>query len=293
MELNHCIGRFGIEDGKVVLLEEAGEDAYTHKEKVKQELPLNNNYILLLQELRKPEYHDLLVKHNILLTKLMIAETVNVDNHIIQSINAIEELDKICNMLAKRIREWYGYYFPEYAHGIDDNEVFLRKIVQHDKKELMNELSITVSMGPEIRTEDLDAIITYARQAADLYSERDKLKEYLDKIMKTHCPNITTITGSLIGAKLLEKAGSLRHLSMMPSSTIQLLGAEKALFRHLRNKKIRPPKHGLILSHPFVMEKKDKGKAARIFSSKVSIASKVDFFKGEFIGDKLKEAMEK
>jgi nucleolar protein 56 len=289
MELNHCIGNFNVEDGKVILVAEGEEESSSDKPSI----VIDSKYMLLLQELRKPEYHDLLVKHNILLTKMMIAETVNEDNHIIQSINSIEELDKICNMLAKRIKEWYGYYFPEYAHDIADNEVFLRKIIAHDKKELMDELSLKISMGPEIRSEDLDAILSYARQAADLYSERDKLKEYLDKIMKIYCPNITAITGSLIGAKLLEKAGSLKHLSMMPSSTIQLLGAEKALFRHLRNKRIRPPKHGLILSHPFVMEKKDKGKAARIFSSKVSIASKVDYFKGEFIGDKLKEEMEK
>jgi len=289
MELNHCIGKFSIDNNKVVLLKGNEVDINVH-------MPIaivDDNYKLLLQELRKPEYHDMLVKHDIFLTKLMIANTVNKDNHVIQAINSIEDLDKICNMFAKRIREWYGYYFPEYAHDIDDNETFLRKIVQHDKSELMKELSLKISMGPDISTADLDTIIGLARQAADLYSERDTLKLYLDNLTKEYCPNVTAIAGSLIGAKLLEKAGSLRHLSMMPSSTIQLLGAEKALFRHLRNKNIRPPKHGLILSHPFVMEKKDKGKAARIFSSKVSIASKVDYFKGEFIGDKLKEEMNK
>jgi nucleolar protein 56 len=289
MELNHCIGKFGLENNKITLLKENEEDVDAHMPAA----AIDNNYRLLLQELRRPEYHEMLVKHNILLTKLMIANTVNRDNHVIQAINSIDDLDRICNMFAKRIREWYGYYFPEYAHDIDDNEMFLRKIVQHEKSELMKELSLKISMGPDIGKEDLDTIIGLARQAADLYSERDALKLYLDALMKEYCPNITAVAGSLIGAKLLEKAGSLRHLSMMPSSTIQLLGAEKALFRHLRNKNIRPPKHGLILSHPFVMEKKDKGKAARIFSSKISIASKVDYFKGEFIGDKLKEEMNK
>jgi nucleolar protein 56 len=104
-----------------------------------------------------------------------------------------------------------------------------------------------------------------------------------------------TITGGLIGAKLLEKAKSLKHLAMMPSSTIQLLGAETALFRHLRNKSIRPPKHGLIISHSFVMDAKrqDKGAAARKLAAKISIAARVDYFKGEFIGDILKEDLEK
>jgi len=113
--------------------------------------------------------------------------------------------------------------------------------------------------------------------------------------MMAYCPNIYSLTGGLIGAKLLEKAKSLRHMAFLPSSTIQLLGAEKALFRHLRNKKIRPPKHGLILSHPTVMDAKrtDRGAAARMFAAKISIAAKVDYFHGEFIGDRLREELEK
>lgn len=278
------VGVFG--SGKLIEMKGSDAVAYLEKADFSNDLP---EYVLKI--LRDPQYHSMLVDNNMLLTKSMIAASVNADNHIIQSINSIEELDKVCNMLAKRIREWYGYYFPEYSNAISDNEIFLRNIVQHDKQELMTQIKIVASMGPEMASDDVTAIRTFARQAADLFSERDALKRYLDEIMKTHCPNMTAITGSLIGAKLLEKAGSLKHLSMMPSSTIQLLGAEKALFRHLRNRKIRPPKHGLILSHPFVMDKKDKGKAARILSSKISIAVKVDYFKGEFIGDKLKEEM--
>jgi nucleolar protein 56 len=113
--------------------------------------------------------------------------------------------------------------------------------------------------------------------------------------MMNYCPNIYSLTGGLIGAKLLEKTKSLRHMAFLPSSTIQLLGAEKALFRHLRNKKIRPPKHGLILSHPLVMDAKraDRGAAARMFAAKISIAARVDYFHGEFIGDQLREELEK
>ena len=249
----------------------------------------------LLQELRKPEYKEKLINANILLVKKIVAESVNEDTHIIQAINSVEELDKICNTLVKRIREWYGYYYPELGRRIDDNQVFIKRILEKSKSEFMLENEETVSMGPEIAQKDIDIILSFSRQIDDMYLERNKLITYIDNIMMNYCPNVYTLTGAITGAKLLEKAKSLKHLAMLPSSTIQLLGAEKALFRHLRNKKIRPPKHGLILSHPFLMDAKrdKKGTAARLFAAKISIAAKVDYFRGEFIGDKLREDLEK
>lgn len=248
-----------------------------------------------LKDRRKPEHRQEIIIENIVLVKKMIADSVSEDIFIIQAINSIEELDRVCNTLAKRIREWYGYYFPELGVIIEDNEVFTQRIVQTSKKEFMKEYNIDVTMGPEISEKDYNAIITFARQLSELYNERRTIIDYLEEIMTTYCPNIHTVAGALIGAKLLEKAGSLKHLSIMPSSTIQLLGAEQALFRHLRNKRIRPPKHGFILSHPFVMNasKTSKGQAARMLAAKISIASKIDYFHGEYIGDKLKEELEK
>jgi nucleolar protein 56 len=234
-----------------------------------------------------------LVKNNIAIVKKAISASVNKEQFIIQSINAIEELDRICNGLSKRLREWYGYYFPESVEKIVDNEIFVRTILGKDKKELMSDFNLKESMGPDIgenniEDADIEKIIEYARQIQSMYDQRESLKNYLEELMKEICPNVYAVAGTIIGAKLMEKAGSLRHLSMMPSSTIQLLGAERALFRHLRNKKIRPPKHGIILNHPYVLDSKNRGKSARMLSAKISIAAKVDYFKGEYIGDKLK-----
>ena len=114
--------------------------------------------------------------------------------------------------------------------------------------------------------------------------------------MKKHCPNMLEVAGVLISAKLLEHAGSLRRLMMMPASTIQILGAEKALFRHLKTgKKAKPPKYGILSQHPLIgkVKKEEYGKVARTLADKISIAVKVDYFKGKFIGDKLKEELEK
>jgi len=280
----HCVGEINTENLSVHSfdVDEAPTQTYDNT--------INSSIFI---ELRKPEYKEALVKNNIAIVKRAISASVSKEQFIIQSINAVEELDRICNGLSKRLREWYGYYFPESVEKIVDNEIFVRTILEKDKKELMIEFGLKESMGPnigenELRISDVDKMIEYAWQVQSMYDQRESLKNYLEELMKEVCPNIYAVAGTMIGAKLMEKAGSLRHLSMMPSSTIQLLGAERALFRHLRNKRVRPPKHGLILNHPYVLDSKNKGKAARQFAARISIASKVDYFKGEYIGDKLK-----
>lgn len=289
MDLKHAVGHFQYSEGKMHLIKFNSDDEILG---LRDDGRISD---LLLKELRWPQYREKLINANIVLVKKAVAESVNTDTHIIQSINAVAELDKVCNTLVKRIREWYGYYYPELEHELLDNELFIKKILQETKSADMIAHNRMISMGPEIDHKDLDMIIGFARQVDDLYAERERLITYIDNTMMIYMPNVYSLTGGLIGAKLLEKAKSLRHMAFLPSSTIQLLGAEKALFRHLRNKKIRPPKHGLILSHPMVMDAKrtDRGAAARMFAAKISIAARVDYFHGEFIGDRLREELEK
>lgn len=280
----HCVGEINTENLHI--------KSFDTDQTTKQDYTRTINSSILI-ELRKPEYKESIVRNNIAIVKRAISASVNKEQFIIQSINAIEELDRICNGLSKRLREWYGYYFPESVEKINDNEIFVRTILEKDKKELMSEFKLKESMGPNIgesniKITDIDKIMEYARQIQSMYDQRESLKNYLEELMIEICPNVHAVAGTMIGAKLMQKAGSLRHLSMMPSSTIQLLGAERALFRHLRNNKIRPPKHGIILNHPYVLDSKNRGKSARMLSAKISIASKVDYFKGEYIGDKLK-----
>ena len=111
--------------------------------------------------------------------------------------------------------------------------------------------------------------------------------------MKTYCPNLLAVTGISLGAKLMSKAGSLKRLVLMPASTIQVLGAEKALFRHMKTG-AKPPRHGIIIKHPLISSAKQKehGKRARTLADKIAIAVKVDYFKGKFIGDKLNKSIQ-
>jgi|GEM_PF-879558 len=304
MDLQHAIGHFKYSSGKIDVIAYYDDIDSVKITRGLMENPSMDNVTKfidfgLMKELRWPQYREKLIHANLLLVKKIVSESVSTDTHIIQAINAISELDKICNTLVKRVREWYGYYYPELSRNIPDNEQFIKSIIAKTKEEHMLENNEIVSMGPmvgsTITENDLSVILTFVRQVDDMYLEREKLINYIDNTMMAYCPNMYTITGGLIGAKLLEKTKSLRHLAMMPSSTIQLLGAETALFRHLRNKNIRPPKHGLIISHSFVMNAKrgEKGKAARMLAAKISIAARVDYFKGDFIGDQLKEALDK
>jgi nucleolar protein 56 len=225
--------------------------------------------------------------------KKTIQESINQDNFIVHSINNIEELAKVTNVLSKRLRDWYNIYLPEFSKKISDHETFVSLILEKDRKALIKELGLKESMGKDLEKKDLEPIIELAKKIRSLYELRDGLKKYLEKTMDEYCKNLNYITGSLLGAKLIEEAGSLKRLAMMPSSTIQLLGAEKALFRHIKTG-ARSPKHGFIFQHPLVSKArlKDRGRHARVLADKINIAVKTDYFKGEFNGDRLKKELE-
>ena len=131
-------------------------------------------------------------------------------------------------------------------------------------------------------------IMIHAETLKNLIKTRDYIEEYLEELLLQIAPNITALAGSKLAARLIAKAGGIRKLAMFPASTIQLLGAEKALFLALK-KKGKPPKHGIIFQHPFISQspKAVRGKIARVLAGKLTIAARVDAFGGEFIGDKL------
>ena len=206
------------------------------------------------------------------------------DRVIVHAVKTIDTIDKTGNLLIEKLREWYGVYNPEFKSK--DNEKLFKAISSLEKKE--------GSMGADLTEDDLKQIQEYSSKIKALYDERKNISSYLEKIMKEEAPNITAVTGSILGARLIATAGSLEKLAEFPSSTIQVLGAEKALFAHLK-KGVKPPKYGLLFQFPLVRKasKKNKGKIARKAASKISIAAKVDFFKGKFIGDKLMQELEK
>lgn len=248
---------------------------------------------LALEFLKKPEFMKQFYSQNLALTKKLVRSSINPDNLIIQTISNTDELDKTVNMLVKRLREWYSLSLPEAAHAITDNEAFVAVITTKTRKEILKELKLSETMGTELSKNDLNEINVLATEVNHLIQLRNKHTEYLKNVLKPHCPNLLELCGATIAAKLIELAGSLKRLALLPSSTIQLLGAEKALFRHLV-KKTKPPKHGIIHEHPLIqkVKKTDKGKAARSLADKISFSARLDYFKGEFKAKQMKKELE-
>jgi len=249
----------------------------------------------ILLYFKNPKYFENFHNQNIELTKSDVKNSVNEDNLIIQSIKSVEELDKAISLLAKRLREWYDLYNPEFSRATESHEKFAEEIIENEKNELLKKISIDEkgSIGAELRLGDVQPIKSLAHQLYGLYQLRKSHLNYISNLMNGYCPNIKAVCDAMVAAKLIEHAGSLKRLSILPASTIQILGAEKALFRHMKTG-TKPPRHGVIAGHLLMAKTPEKmhGKVARSLADKISIAAKVDYFKGQFIGDKLRKELE-
>ena len=236
---------------------------------------------------KNKEFFNDFHKNNLELTKIAIKESVKDDILIIQAINNIQEIDKSVNILIKRLREWYALNNPEFEYLVENQEKFIELILKKQTKKEKD------SMGADLSKEDLEPIMSLAKQVDGLFQLRKEQEIYLNKMMEKTCPNLLAIAGSTIGAKLIEQSGSLKNLMEFPASTIQLLGAEKALFRHMKTG-ARTPKYGFLHEHPLISQNPRNlhGKIARTLADKISLAVKVDYFKGKFIGDKLLKQVE-
>ncbi|KIW02678.1 uncharacterized protein PV09_06115 [Verruconis gallopava] len=219
--------------------------------------------------------------------------TDKVDTMIIQAISLLDDLDKELNQYAMRVKEWYGWHFPEMARIINDNVAYARVVLtmgmrsNASKTDLSDVLpeeiegavkaAAEVSMGTEITTEDLENIQALAEQVVDFTEYRGQLSSYLSNRMRAIAPNLTALVGELVGARLIAHAGSLTNLAKSPASTIQILGAEKALFRALKTKH-DTPKYGLIYHASLVGQAtgKNKGKIARVLAAKAALGLRVD-----------------
>ncbi len=222
-------------------------------------------------------------KANLVLTKDSLKASVTDDLVVIHLIHTIDDNERIFNMLSKRLREYAELFVPEYSHKVPDHERFVAGIRTKTRKELLLYASVDekASAGAAPTKAQEEAMGQIADAAANAVMTRNALTKQLEGIMKGCCPNLLEIAGPTIGARLIAHAGDLKRLSEMPSSTVQLLGAEKALFRHMRTG-AKSPKYGVIFAHQLVQKAKAKGKAARFLADKLAIAARLDRFGGEF-----------
>ncbi|KAF5730937.1 putative nucleolar protein nop56 [Tripterygium wilfordii] len=239
-----------------------------------------------------------------------------VDNMVIQAIFLLDTLDKDINSFSMRVREWYSWHFPELVKIVNDNYLYAKtaKFIE-DKAKLSEEKipeltdilgdedkakevveAAKASMGQDLSPIDLINVHQFARRVMDLAEYRKKLYDYLVAKMNDIAPNLASLIGEVVGARLISHAGSLTNLAKCPSSTLQILGAEKALFRALKTRG-NTPKYGLIFHSSFIgrASAKNKGRMARYLANKCSIASRIDCFSessSTTFGEKLREQVE-
>ncbi|GMY15077.1 Nucleolar protein 56 [Fagus crenata] len=239
-----------------------------------------------------------------------------VDNMVIQAIFLLDTLDKDVNSFSMRVREWYSWHFPELVRIVNDNYLYakLAKYIE-DKSELSEDKipaltdilgdeekakeiveASKASMGQDLSPIDLINVQQFAQRVIDLSEYRGRLYSYLVTKMNDIAPNLASLIGDVVGARLISHAGSLTNLAKCPSSTLQILGAEKALFRALKTKG-NTPKYGLIFHSSFIgrASAKNKGRMARYLANKCSIASRIDCFSENsttVFGEKLREQVE-
>jgi nucleolar protein 56 len=245
------------------------------------------------------------------------AQDVNrMDKPIIQTIALIEQMDKNINTFCMRLKEWFSWHFPELAKIITDNQIYVKLVhfiqnregaveenlaaieeitLDEDKaKEIIE--AAKISMGTEFNESDEAQIRKFCVRVVEMVNYREGLGEYLKDRMTTVAPNLTALIGENVGSKLISHSGSLVNLAKYPASTIQILGAEKALFRALKTKG-KTPKYGLIFNSTFIGRAgtKNKGRISRYLANKCAIASRLDSFSvnpNERFGIKLREQME-
>lgn len=220
---------------------------------------------------------------------------------------SIEEMNKIINLLHERLATIYALYFPEletkeskkYAQlvmvidrkAMDTKE--LAKLIGHEKAMDIAKKA-EASLGMDFTPEDVAHAQALAQQVLFLHGLLEKYEQYQDTLAEELCPNIRYLAGADIAAKLVARVGSIQRLAMLPASTIQVLGAEKALFKHLRNRKIDPPKHGILFQHVRISSspKKVRGRIARALANKIALAAKADAFSKRFIAEDIKKSFD-
>lgn len=245
-----------------------------------------------------------------------------VDNMVIQSIALLDQLDKDINLFGMRIREWYSYHFPELFKLVPDQYKYVRLAVtildrnkMGENENMLAEIEEIVdgdeekaaeiveaartSMGMDVSELDLVNIERFASRVASLTEYRQRLHEYIKDRMNSCAPSLSALIGEQVGARLISHAGSLTNLAKYPASTVQILGAEKALFRALKTRSATP-KYGLLFHSSFIgrASARNKGRISRFLANKCTIASRIDCFSevpvstfGEFLKGQVEERL--
>ena len=261
---------------------------------------------------RRDEYRNWTRNVANILAKMKLREAVERrDIHIVHAVRALDDIEKQLNQIYIRVREWYGVHFPELEDLLQDPTSYL-KFVYHitfrrdasidsvsnvlgSHKRLEDVVkAASSSLGAELSREDANSIRALAYLGLETAALKGRLENYIRSLMSSEAPNLSAVAGPVLGSRLISLAGGLEKLAKLPASTVQVLGAEKALFRFLRTGR-GAPKHGVIFQHPYVhsASRWQRGKIARALATKIAIAARIDYFTKEDRSAELRRALDK
>lgn len=223
-------------------------------------------------------------------TREQLKEPVDRDRFMIKAVKFLDNLDQDLNSDMERLRDWYSLHFPELEQEIEDDRELIRVLsdsVSREELESFEEMAAD-STGAPLTGDDLEMLEKTVAMVDGRYDYREELEEYVTETAKETMPNLSVLLEPLLAAKLVALAGSLEELAKSPASTIQMLGAEKALFRYMRGEGT-PPKHGIVFQHRFVhsLPESERGKMARFIANKAAMAARLDFYGDKEKGEEL------
>lgn len=303
-----------IEDDEILKIENP-RLAKTLKSKtdleIEQVFPLDSGEIIRENLTDQNSLDDLFYINLEILKDGIQKESSERDKMLINAVEMVDDLDEALNLYTERLKEWYSLHFPELGEAVEDNETYVNLICElgerdnftkenivdvsdlHEKKAKWISDKKHDSVGAEVGKNDLEMILIMANRIRDLRKTREDLVDYVEEVMLDLAPNLKELAGAKIGAGLISLAGGLESLAMSPSSTVQVLGAEQALFKHLRSG-TSPPKHGIIYKHPMLQKNSHKirGRIARALAGKITIAARIDYYSGEYKAEPIKQELE-
>lgn len=241
-------------------------------------------YAKSLAGMSDAELNEFLSSFFIAWSRQRLLGAINRDRLLVQSIRSLDDLARAMNVFLERLYEWYSLHYPEMK-----NANIIGLITKYKRRENMP--GFRNSVGVDLTEEDEKALVEFAITIENLENQKKSMEKYISLAMEEIAPNFSSLVDPLLAGRLLAAAGSLEKLARMPASTIQLLGAEKALFRHLHSKG-KSPKYGIIYNSPLIQNApyEQKGKAARLLASKLMMAARIDYYSGRF-EEKLKKEL--
>ncbi|MFB6203538.1 MAG: hypothetical protein ABEK01_03530 [Candidatus Nanohaloarchaea archaeon] len=221
-----------------------------------------------------------------------LRESEDRDRLMIKAVSQLDQLNNNINQQMERFRDWYSLHFPELEEEIGDDEQFVKVLSRGVKREDLDSFGSLAegSTGSEIAGPDVEILESQVELLEKMFEQRDELEGYVEKVAKEEMSNLSTLLGPLLAARIVGLAGGLEEIAKKPASTVQMLGAEKALFRYLRGEGT-PPKHGILFQHSFVnsLDSDRRGKMARFLANKAVMAARLDQYGDKEKGEELRE----